>query len=153
MINIKKTAIVLLAIFLAVSTYSQQQPVKWKFFAKKVADKQYELHIIAIIDSGWHIYSSCQPQEAIGLPTTIKIYTNPLILLIGNFKEKGNLIKVFNKELETEEHQYSQKVDFIRLVNLKVNAKTSVNGSIEFMACTDERCLPPQTVTFRLPLD
>lgn len=153
MVNVKIIGGILLGFLMTGATVPQQHPVKWNFFAKKIADRQYELHLIAMIDPGWHIYSSQQPKEAIGLPTTIKITANPLLTLPGKFEEKGNLIKAINKEFETEEHQYLQKVDFVRLVHVKGNAVTNVNGSIEFMACTDERCLPPQTVSFRLPLE
>jgi hypothetical protein len=152
MLSKKKSSIILIGILISIASFAQEQPVKWNFFAKKIADKQYELHLIATIKSGWHIYSSNQPKTSIGLPTSIKVTNNPLLNFPGKLREKGTLHKVKNEELGTIEYQYSEEVDFVRLVNVKVNAKTNITGSIEFMACTDERCLPPETVTFRLPL-
>jgi hypothetical protein len=152
MFSIKKLSSTLLGIIISITAFSQEHPVKWNFFAKKIADKQYELHLIATIHPGWHIYSSKQPETAIGLPTSIKVTSNPLLLL-GKPIEKGTLLKVSNEELGTIEHQYAGTVDFMRLVKVKVNAKTNITGTVEFMACTDERCLPPETVTFRLPLN
>jgi hypothetical protein len=152
MIRIGKISSLLLVVCITITTYAQEQPVKWNFVAKKIADKKYELHMMATIAPGWHIYSSNQPKDAIGMPTSIKIITNPLLVFPGNPEERGTLEKVKNEELETEEHQYSEKVDFVQLVNVKANVKTNIAGSIEFMACTNERCLPPETINFRLML-
>ena len=32
-------------------------PVKWTYTAKKIADKTYELHMTASIDGNWHLYA------------------------------------------------------------------------------------------------
>ena len=45
------------------------------------------------------------------------------------------------------------KVVFVQKVKLKKNVKTVISGTVEYMACTDEECLPPQTVTFSMPLE
>lgn len=131
---------------------SGQQPVSWTYFAKKISDKVYEVHLKATINNGWHIYSQKQPKDAIGLPTFIKFTANPLLTLKSNPKEIGKLEKVRNEILDIENHQYKNEVDFVQLIILKSNVKTNVAGCIEFMACTDERCLPPATVVFNLPL-
>lgn len=151
--RVLKISISLLVLFITLTACAQEKPVKWNCYTKKIADKKYELHLIAVIQPGWHIYSSFQPQGSIGLPTSIKIVSNPLLIFPGKPQEKGQLRKVKNDMLDTEEHQYAGSVDFIRVVNVKVNVKTEVTGSIEFMACTDERCLPPETFTFRLPIN
>lgn len=149
---VSKISVSLLVLFITFSACAQEKPVKWNFFTKKIGDKKYELHLIAVIEPGWHIYSSNQPEAAIGLPTSINITTNPLLLFPTKPKEKGQLQKVKNKELNTEEHQYTGSVDFVRDVNLKANVRTEIAGSIEFMACTNERCLPPETISFRVQL-
>ena len=51
---------------------------------------------------------------------------------------------------------YSLRVshnELVQKVKLKKNVKTVISGTVEFMACTDEECLPPQTVTFSMPLE
>ena len=50
-----------------------QNPVTWNYTAKKIADKKYELHLTATIQSNWHLYSQTQPMEAIAIPTSITI--------------------------------------------------------------------------------
>jgi DsbC/DsbD-like thiol-disulfide interchange protein len=151
MITVKKSSGLLLLLFFAGKTYSQQ-PVRWNYFTKKISDKVYEVHLKASINNGWHIYAQQQPKEGIGLPTTVKFTSNPLLSFKGNPQEKGKLEKVKNEEVGMENHQYENEVDFVQLVSVKANVKTNITGSIEFMACTEERCLPPETVSFSLQL-
>jgi thiol:disulfide interchange protein DsbD len=132
--------------------YSQQRPVRWNYSVKKISDKLYEVHLKAVINDGWHIYSQEQPKDAIGLPTTVKFTANPLLSLKGNLQEKGKLEKVKNEDLGMENHQYQNEVEFVQVVAMKANVKTNITGNIEFMACTDERCLPSETISFSLQL-
>jgi thiol:disulfide interchange protein DsbD len=83
----------------------------------------------------------------------VKFITNPLLSFKGKPREIGKLEKVKNEELDMENHQYKNEVDFVQLITVKSNVKTNVAGSIEFMACTDERCLPPAIQKFNLVLN
>ena len=38
-------------------------PVKWTYTAKKIADKTYELHMTASIDGNWHLYAQDAGEE------------------------------------------------------------------------------------------
>jgi thiol:disulfide interchange protein DsbD len=48
---------------------------------------------------------------------------------------------------------FSGKVDFVQLVKLKSKAKTNFTGSVEFMVCNDQQCLPPATQKFSIALN
>lgn len=130
-----------------------QSPVNWSYTQKKIGDKVYEIHLTATIEKGWHIYSQQQSKDAIALPTSIKFNTNPLVSFKGKIDEKGKLETVKNEVMESESSMYENEVDFVQLVNLKANVKTNVAGEIEFMACTNERCLPPKKIMFSVLLD
>jgi len=129
-----------------------QSPVSWNYSVKKVADNTFEVKMTATIQSGWHLYSQNQPEDAIALPTEIKFNGNPLLSFKDKVKELGKLEKYEDKTLGVEAWQYSGKVEFVQTVKLKANAKTSITGSIEFQACTDEKCLPPKEVKFNLSI-
>ena len=58
-------------------------PVSWTFTSIKVADKTYEVHMTATIQTGWHLYSQTQPDDAIPQPTVVTFNKNPLITLDG----------------------------------------------------------------------
>ena len=151
MITVKRIFSILLLLFVVNKGFAQQ-PVSWAYSAKKISDKIYEVHLKATLNQGWHIYAQKQPSGGIGLPTTVKFTSNPLLVFKGKPQEKGKLEKVVNEEIGMENHQYEKEVDFVQVVTVKANVKTNITGSIEFMACTEEHCLPPETVSFSLPL-
>ena len=94
----------------------------------------------ATMQSGWHLYSQVQPEDAIANPTGFKINNNPLLSLEGKIKEVGKMEKFQDAKLEVSANQYSNKVDFVQMVKLKANAKTNVTGSVEYQTCDDEKC-------------
>ena len=51
-----------------------------------------------------------------------------------------------------EVYQFSNKVDFVQVVKLKNAVKTTVSGSVEFMTCNDEECMPPKKQPFSIAL-
>jgi len=127
---------------------AQLNPVSWSFTSKKIADKTYEIHLTATMQSGWHLYSQVQPDDAIAIPTGFKINNNPLMSLEGKIKEVGKMEKFHDAKLEVSANQYADKVDFVQVVKLKANVKTNLTGSVEYQTCDDKKCLPPKTVNF-----
>ena len=147
----KKVLAFALVAFLALGAQAQN-PISWSFSAKKIADKTYEVHMVANIQPGWHLYSQIQPDDAIAIPTGFTLNSNPLITLDGKIKEVGSLEKFHDKKLEVSANQYSNKVDFVQIVKLKAKAKTNLSGNVQYQTCNDERCLPPKTVNFSVSI-
>ena len=147
-----KRVLTVLFFLAAASVVKAQNPVSWAFSAKKVADKTYELHLTATVQDGWHLYSQTQPDDAIVNPTTVTLNNNPFVALNGKISEVGAMEKFQDKRLGISDNQYSNKVDFVQVVKLKGNVKTSVTGNVEFQTCNDERCLPPKKVNFSIAI-
>lgn len=150
--NMKRILAVLIIALTTVTVNAQLNPVSWTFSAKKITDKTYEVHLTATMQSGWHLYSQTQPEDAIAIPTGIKINNNPLLSLEGKIKEVGKMEKFHDAKLQVSANQYAQKVDFVQVVKLKANAKTNLTGNVEFQTCDDKKCLPPKTVNFSIPV-
>jgi thiol:disulfide interchange protein DsbD len=148
----KKLLVLFCSIFFAMNVDAQKpNPVKWTFTAIKKSDKQYEVVASATIDAPWHMYS--QFVSGGPIPTTFTFSKNPLIQLAGKTKEKGKLQKMYDKNFKTELSFFSDKVDFIQTVNLKVASKTNLVGMVEYSICNDDRCLPPAKVSFEVALN
>jgi len=148
-----KKHIILFSLILLAVAVKAQNPVNWDFSAKKISDKTYELRMTATIQSGWHVFSQSQPDDAIVIPTAFTINSNPLLTIDGKIKEEGKMEKFKDTKLDISAHQYSNKVIFVQVVKLKANVKTNISGNVEFQTCNDERCLPPKTVTFSVPIN
>jgi hypothetical protein len=138
----------LLPAVLAVNAQSAKQ-VQWEYSAKKIADKVYEVHMTATIGDDYHLYAQDAGVEG-PLPTTFKFTGNPLAVTDGKVKEAGKVVRKFETAWNGSVNYYEKTVDFIQVVKLKGNIKTNLAGSVEFMVCNDNRCLPPSTVTFKV---
>ncbi len=150
----KRIFYTLLFIALAnIATAQMANPVQWAYTAKKIADKTYEVHLTASIQTNWHLYSQTQPEDAINQPTEIKFNKNPLLTFDGSVKELGKMKLFKDEKLKISANQYSEKVDFVQVVKLKVNVKTNVVGSVEYQTCDDKKCLPPKKVDFTVALN
>ena len=128
-----------------------QNPVSWTTTAKRISDKTYEIHLTANIQSGWHIYSQTTPDGG-PIPTSITYAKNPLLTFMGKAKEVGKLEKHAEPLFGVNVEQFSNKVDFVQLVKLKANVKTSADVAVEFMVCNNRQCLPPTTKKFTVAL-
>ena len=149
--NMKKIIVLLLGVVFTLQVNAQKpNPVKWTFAAVKKSDKQYEVTAKATIDATWHVYS--QFVKGGPIPTSFKFSKNPLIQLVGKTKENGKLQKMFDKNFNAEISYFSNKVDFVQIVNLKVASKTNLAGEVEYTVCNDDRCLPPAKVFFEVAL-
>jgi len=73
--------------------------------------------------------------------------------LDGNVKENGKLIKKYETVFGVDVKYFSEKVDFVQVVKLKTKTKTNFSGSVEFMVCNDQQCLPPATQKFSIALN
>lgn len=144
---------VLLAVTGLLSLYIcySQSPVQWNYFAKKIADKTYEVHLSAAVSNSWHIYSQFTPEDG-PLPTKITFTKNPLVNFKGNPKEIGKIISKYEEVFEIAVKYFEGSANFIQVVKLRTDVRTNVSGNIEYMACNDGQCMPPQTVKFSIAL-
>ena len=125
--------------------------VKWSFAAKKKDAKTYEVVASAMLPKTWHIYSQSTPKGG-PVATKISFKTNPLLVLDGAAKETGALKTTHDAVFDVDVKYYNDKVDFVQLVKLKTVATTSVSGTVEYMICNDEKCLPPTKQPFDVKL-
>lgn len=149
----KKLLFVLTAFFILTGCATAQvDPVSWKFTTKQISPKVYEVHMIATLKPGWHIYSQTQPKDAIALPTEFSFTKNPLMNFDGKVKEVGKVEKFYDKTIKASANQYSKTVSFVQKVTLKAAVKTTLAGTVEYQTCDDVKCLPPKKVPFKVSI-
>jgi hypothetical protein len=146
-----RIVLVVSALLVSLISSAQSDVVQWKFESKKIADKKYEVKLIATMKDAWHIYSTTTPDGG-PLPTTISFSKNPLTVIDGKIKEVGKMESHFEKVFDIDTRYFNNKVEFVQVVSVKGNAKTNLTGTVEYMACTDRECLPPRSVPFSIAL-
>ena len=122
-------------------------PVKLSYTAKKTTANQYELHIKAMIDPKWHMYSILNPDG--GAQPTVLSFTG--VETSGKPKEIGKMKTVFEKSFGVNQKFFETTVEFVQVVKIKAGTK-KVTGAIEYMVCNDKQCLPPKEVAFEISL-
>ena len=148
---------VLFAIFLmicsvVVSSAQPQSPVSWTASAAKAADGAYKITITATVPGPWHIYSQTTPDGG-PVPTSITFNKNPLVTIVGETEEKGELKTTHDKNFGVDVKYYGGKVLFNQTVKVKAGVKTNLAGSVNFMVCNDRECLPPSNWNFSVQLN
>ncbi len=146
-----KKSITFILLAFVFSAHAQiENPVKWEFSAKKIGNKQYELHVTALIEKKWHVYAQDAGEGP--APTVISFAANPLVLMEGKVKETGKLESVFDPNFNSTLRYYSNKVDFVQKIKLKSAVATVVKGTVSFMVCNDRKCLPPKEIPFTVKI-
>ena len=139
-------------VFSVSAVLAQGSPYSWTYSSKKVSENVYELHFHVDINSSWHTYSQFTPEGG-PVATKFSFAKNPLYILDGPVKENGKLIKKYETVFGVDVKYFSDKVDFVQVVKLKSSAKTNFSGTVEFMVCNDQTCLPPATQKFSIALN
>ena len=128
-----------------------QNPARWSYTAKKIADKTYEVHITATIDEGWHVYTLDHKAD-VGVATSVKFSKNPLADPQGTLQAKGKPVSMKDPSTGEMVKFYTNNVDLVQVYKLKTTVSTKITGTLEFMTCNDERCLPPTSKSFAVAL-
>ncbi len=148
-----KKLLLALALFVSQVSFAQpKNPVTFKFEAVKKTADTYEVKIKATIEKSWHIYSQNTPKGG-PVPTKITFKANPLAKLSGTVIEKGKQEKVMDKTFGVNVLFYSNEVTFIQSYKVKAGVKTTISGTIDYMVCDDEMCLPPKKIPFTVQLN
>ncbi len=116
-------------------------PVKWKFDYRFVSENIVELIFKADIDSKFHMYGA---YFADGGPirTTFHFDSTNNFQLQGIIAEKNPPVKKHDSSFDMDITIHSGIAVFTQLVKLK-SSSALIKGTVEYMVCTDEKCLPP----------
>ena len=141
----------LLAFFISYGFATQlmaqiQTPVKWSFYSNKLSETEAELVAKATIDKKWHIYSQFLSGDG-PIPTTFKFAPSAGVTLVGNAAESGGKISMYEKMFEMQLTYFEETAVFTQKVRLS-QPNAIIKGSLEFMACNDRTCIPPEEVAF-----
>jgi thiol:disulfide interchange protein DsbD len=149
----KKNLFSILFLFLAFITISNAQilqPVKWSFDSKQINGEEYELILKATMDKGWHIYG-IDIAEGGPIPTSFKFNPSADYELVGELKSPVPIEK-YDNAFEMDLKYFDDNAMFRQKVKMKSSKPFKVTGELEYMACDDSRCLPPEYVEFSFDL-
>ena len=137
-----------MAVFVVMA--QNEQPIKWRMTVKMTSKNEGTVTLRAIIENGWHLYGTELPDDG------------PIATSFNFEKSKGiSFVQhEFTPSCQPETHKdpnfgidlqwWPVNVTFTR--NFVITGDLSdalIDGSVRFMGCNDQTCLPPSSVNFK----
>ena len=124
------------------------EPVRWNYELKNISESSVECVITASIDEGWHLYTLFMPDDG-PRPTSI-VFTNARGLTpVGELNVPEDSISEYDANFDMTLSYYKNQAVFVQQFRID-EQPIGLQGYIEYMACNDQMCLPPQTIDFSL---
>jgi hypothetical protein len=142
--------VVIIVLIIIVPAQAQiLHPVKWSYVFKKLNATEAVIMLKANIDGGWHLYSTVQPDGG-PVKTSFIFVPSTSYNVTGTISEPAPITK-YEKAFDMNVSYFENTVIFQQKVKLN-SATTAVRGTLNFMVCNDQKCLPPETVSFDIPI-
>lgn len=125
------------------------EPVTWSHELKITGKTTGEIIHKATIEDKWHLYGMNIPKNG-PRPTRIVYENLTNAEKDGDIIAKSKLLEVFDKSFDMNLSWYANEAIFVQKIKFKDAAQVKIEGYVEFMACDDERCLPPVQDEFSL---
>ena len=139
---------ILLSIALPIEGSAQIfNPVKWKMEYEPISKTEGNILIRAKIEKNWHIYSMGTSFPPI--PTSF-VFNDSIseYKLEGKTLEIGNVIESYDDIFEKQVGYYDSEIAFKQKVKILSSEPFNIDLYVEFQACDQEKCLPPQKEHF-----
>lgn len=148
MIDMRKLFGTLMLVLVALAVQAQiHTPVKWKIKLEDSGTPEKEIVFTATADKGWHLYDMNLPEGG-PVSTTFSFEILKGAELVGKPVSSTKPTTVYDELFSMELRWYAGTVSFTQKIKVTDPAKFKIAGELEFMACNDETCLPPERVEF-----
>jgi len=145
---IRKFSSVLLLVLTAVVVEAQiLDPVKWKTRLDDSGTAEKSIVFTATAAKGWHVYDQNLPNGG-PVSTSFTFSTLKGAELVGKTESSIKPTSVFDKNFNMNIRWFVGTVSFTQKIKVTDPKHFKVIGEVEYMACNDETCLPPDHVGF-----
>lgn len=132
-----------------VSSGQVQDHARWNFSVERVDKGSLQVVARVSLDSGWHIYAT-DMKEGGPQKTELAIFPAKSFHVTEGSRDSGSLIEKFDTSFQITLRYYPGTVSFKKLLTVADTSGFVLNGSILYMLCTDESCLPPTETKFSI---
>ena len=114
-----------------------QEPVKWKY---SINDSG-EIVFHASVDQGWHLYDMNLPDGG-PIPTSFEFDEIKGAELTGKVFTNSKIHSQYDDMFKMTVRWFEENPTFIQKLKIKNKADFLIKGSINYMACNDQSCVP-----------
>ncbi len=144
--------LLILTLLLAVPAFAQQQPVSWKAEAVQVEGNTYEIRATGTIAGAWHIYDLTDYGMSGPNGTIFTVDAGDKVKLLGDPYISSEVHKGFDDVFGIEIGTCESPVVICQKVELLQGNEVTVPVTVEWQACNDENCIPPDDFTVDVTL-
>ena len=149
----KAFRLLLLSLLLALPVFAQpMQPVSWKAEAVQVEGNTYEIRATGTIAGAWHIYDLTDYGSSGPNGTIFTVDAGDKVKLIGDPYISSEVHKGFDDVFGIEIGTCDSPVVIAQKVELLQGNEVEVPVTVEWQACNDENCIPPEDFTMNVKL-
>ena len=149
----KAFRLLLLSLLLAVPVFAQpMQPVSWKAEAVQVEGNTYEIRATGTIAGAWHIYDLTDYGSSGPNGTIFTVEDGGKVKLVGDPYIASEVHKGFDDVFGIEIGTCDSPVVIAQKVELLQGNEVEVPVTVEWQACNDENCIPPDDYTMNVKL-
>lgn len=132
-----------------VSSGQVQDHARWNFSVERVDKGSLQVVARVSLDSGWHIYAT-DMKEGGPQKTELTIFPAKSFHVTEASRDSGSLIEKFDTSFQITLRYYPGTASFKKLLAVADTSGFVLKGSILYMLCTDESCLPPTETNFSI---
>lgn len=123
-------------------------PLTWSATVEPIGENVFRITAEAVIEQGWHVYSSSITNEDGPIPTKIYFDESDHITVNNDLKESGSKIdKGFDPFFEMDLVKLKNDISLSQTFTVSDFSK-DIKGYVEYQTCDATRCLPPVEVYF-----
>ena len=149
----KAFRLLLLSLLLAVPSFAQpMQPVSWKAEAVQVEGNTYEIRATGTIAGAWHIYDLTDYGSSGPNGTIFTVEDGDKVKLVGEPYIASEVHRGFDDVFGIEIGTCDSPVVICQKVELLQGNEVEVPVTVEWQACNDENCIPPDDYTMNVKL-
>lgn len=126
-------------------------PVNWKYSVRMKTATTGEVVMTATIADGWHLYGFTQPEDG-PIPTTIDLSASTGVKFTADLSATPSPVTEKDPLMGTVVKFWEKKVTVTRPFKVTDKSKARIKGTVRFMACNGETCMPPATKEIDLPV-
>ena len=141
--------LIILSACLSIGTSAQMvNPVTWSANLD-VDGTEATLTLSATIDPSWHLYATELPELEFGPSPTSISYSN-----VSGLESKGELsfsenpVETYEEMFEGTLSYWENSVTLTQTFTVTDTEHYSLSGTVNYMACNDQNCLPPSSFDF-----
>ncbi|MBP5258784.1 MAG: thioredoxin family protein [Prevotella sp.] len=127
-------------------TKAQNNPVRFTVSQNKISSSVVSVTFRATIEKGWHVYSTALPPGG-PTPASLNIELSKGAKAEGGLTFEGNEKSAYDQNFMMTLRFFESSVTFSQKFKI-TGDDYHIKGYLEYAACNDQMCLPPDEVPF-----